>query len=96
MSGNGNRYDEQFKADAISMVKKEGRSVNNVADDLGINNQTLRNWINKYERKQDPVKSKVDELEHELKVKQKKIDELEEAVDILKKATALFVKSNRK
>lgn len=96
MSGNGNRYSKEFKADAIRMVNEEGRSINSVAHDLGINDQTLRNWINKYKRKQDPVKSKYDELEHELKMKQKKIDELEEAVDILKKATALFVKSNRK
>ena len=96
MSGNGNRCSKEFKADAIRMVKGEGRTINSVADDLGINDQTLRNWINKDERKQDPVKSKYDELEHELKMKQKKIDELEEAVDILKKATALFVRSNRK
>lgn len=34
MSGNGKRYDEQFKVDVVNMVKKEGRSVNNVADDL--------------------------------------------------------------
>ena len=96
MSGNGNRYSKEFKADAIRMVKGEVRTINSVTDDLGINDQTLRNWINKDERKQDPVKSKYDELEHELKMKQKKIDELEEAVDILKKATALFVRSNRK
>lgn len=96
MSGNGNRYNEQFKADAIRMVSEEGRAINRVADDLGINDQTLRNWISKQERKHDSVKSKVDELERELKEKQKRIDELEESVDILKKATALFVKSSRK
>lgn len=46
MSGNGNRYSKEFKADAIRMVNEEGRSIGSVADDIGINDQTLRNWIN--------------------------------------------------
>ena len=43
MSGNNNvrRYEIQFKADAIRMVKEEGRSVAGIAKDLGINDQTL-------------------------------------------------------
>lgn len=44
-----------------------------MADDLIINDQILRNYINKYRRKQDPVKSKFDELERELKIKEKNL-----------------------
>lgn len=98
MSGNNNgkRYDDQFKTEAIRMVKEEGRSVAGVAKDLGINDQTLRNWIDKEDKKQDPTESKIIELEHQLREKQKKIDDLEDTVDILKKATAIFAQSNRK
>lgn len=95
-SGNGRRYDDQFKVDAIRMVNEEGRSVTSVAKDLGINDQTLRNWMVKEYKKQDPKESRVIELEYQLKEKQKRIDDLEDTVDILKKATAIFVQSNRK
>ncbi|AGK96718.1 transposase [Clostridium pasteurianum] len=92
MSSNGNRYNSEFKADAVRLVTKEGRSVRSVAKDLGISDQAVRNWINKDNRKHDPEKSRIDEL----KEKQKRIDDLEDSVDILKKAAALFVQDNRK
>jgi transposase len=96
MSSKGSRYNSEFKADAVRLVNKEGRSVSSVAKDLGISNQALRNWINKDNRKHDPGKSRIDELEYELKEKQKRIDDLEDSVDILKKAAALFVQDNRR
>jgi transposase len=43
MSKNGKRYTDEFKADAIRLVR-EGRSISSVATDLGVNPQTLRNW----------------------------------------------------
>jgi transposase len=82
MPGNGKGYNTEFRADAVRLVVEEGRSVNSVASDLGINEQTLRNWLNNKKRKEDPSKSKIDELEHKLREKQKRINELEESVDI--------------
>ncbi|MFT8316070.1 MAG: transposase [Clostridium sp.] len=96
MSSKGNRYNSEFKADAVRLVTKEGRSVRSVAKDLGISDQALRNWINKDTRKHDPEKSRIDKLEYELKEKQKRIDDLEDSVDILKKAAALFAQDNRR
>ncbi|MDD4550258.1 MAG: transposase, partial [Syntrophomonadaceae bacterium] len=51
MSKNGKRYTEEFKADAIRLVK-EGRSIPSVASDLGINSQSLRNWVGEVKKKQ--------------------------------------------
>lgn len=96
MSNNGNRYTDEFKADAIRMVKEGGRSVNNVAKDLGINSQTIRNWLGEDKKSQYPDKVRIAELETELKAEKRRITDLEETVDILKKATAIFVKGNRK
>jgi transposase len=45
MGNNGKRYDTEFRADATRLVKENGRSVASVAKDLGINPQTLRNWL---------------------------------------------------
>lgn len=47
MGYNQKRYDEDFKADAIHSLKESGRTIPSVAKDLGINHQTLRNWLKK-------------------------------------------------
>lgn len=90
-----NRYSEEFKTDAIKLVK-EGRSVNSVAKDLGINPQTLRNWLGEEKKRQSPESARILELEAELKAEKRRNAELEEAVTILKKATALFVINNNR
>ncbi len=95
MSKNGKRYTDEFKADAIRLVG-EGRTISSVATDLGVNPQTLRNWIGEIKKKQEPDKSRILELEAELKAEKRRNAELEESVAILKKATAIFATSSRK
>jgi transposase-like protein len=96
MGDSGKRYDEEFKADAIRLVRDGGRSVPSVAKDLGINPQTLRNWLGFDKKRQSPDKARILELEAELKAAKRRNVELEESVAILKKATAIFATSNRK
>ena len=95
MSKNGKRYTDEFKADAIRLVR-EGRSISSVATDLGVNPQTLRNWMGEIKKKQEPDKLRILELEAELKAEKRRNIELEESVTILKKATAIFATSSRK
>lgn len=56
----------------------------------------MRNWLKQHKGQQDPVKSRIAELEAELKAKDKKIADQELTIDILKKATAIFAQNNRK
>ena len=93
---NGNRYNEEFKDDAIRLVKEGNRSVPSVAKDLGINPQTLRNWFNEDKKSRNPDNVRIAELEAQLKAKSRKIADLEITNEILKKATAIFATSNRK
>lgn len=67
-----------------------------VAEDFGVNDQTIRNWLKDTKDKQDPDKVKIAELEAELKEAKKKVADQELTIDILKKATAIFVQNNRK
>lgn len=53
----GNRYSKEFKADAIRLVE-EGRSSNSVAKDLGVNPQSLRNWVKEHCNSRNPEKVK--------------------------------------
>jgi len=36
MGKNNNRYDDEFKANAVKLVVEKGRSLNAVAKDLGV------------------------------------------------------------
>jgi transposase len=43
-------YPEEFKREAIELVRIAGKSKRQVAEDLGISDVTLRNWIKQAER----------------------------------------------
>lgn len=40
------RYTHQFKADAVALLHRSNRSIAEVASDLGISHQSLRDWYN--------------------------------------------------
>ena len=42
-------YTEEFKRDAVALYENSaGTSIQKIANDLGINRMTLKNWITKY------------------------------------------------
>ena len=43
------KYSKEFKEEAVSLVKEEGISQNKVAKLIGVDYQTLRNWVKKAE-----------------------------------------------
>jgi transposase len=96
MSNTGKRYDAEFKASAVKMVKENGRSIAGTARDLGIGEQTLRSWLNNDQKIKTSDTARIMELEAQVRADKRKIADLEETVDILKKATAFFAKSDRK
>ncbi len=38
-------YPEQFRREAVALVRSEGRSVRDVAESLGVSQQSLRAWL---------------------------------------------------
>lgn len=96
MSDTGKRYNEEFKADIIRMIQENGRSINSVSKDFGVSNQTIRNWLTEHKNRQDPEKTKLSELELQLKEAKRKIADQEMTIEILKKATAIFAQNNQK
>ena len=43
--GKSIRYSASYKADAVDLVRQRGKSIGQIARDLGIGDQTLRNWV---------------------------------------------------
>ena len=96
MKNTGKRYNEEFKADILRLIREEKRPVSSIVKDFGVNDQTVRNWLKESKDKQDPDKVRISELETELKETKKKLADSEVTIDILKKATSIFAQSSRK
>lgn len=85
-------YPEQFRREAVELVR-QGRSIPDVAESLGMSGQALRNWVrqdqlDRQERDDGLTSAERDELRH----LRKQVKRLEQERDILKRATALFAR----
>ncbi|KAB1943444.1 transposase [Micromonospora sp. ALFpr18c] len=40
------KYPEQFRRDAVDLVRSSGRSLREVGQELCVNQEALRNWVN--------------------------------------------------
>lgn len=89
-------YTKEFKADAVRLVKKGGKSAFQVARDLGLTPSALRYWIKQAEidagKGNDAALSTAER--EELKRLRKENKQLMMEREILKKATAFFAKEN--
>lgn len=90
-SKRGRRYDKQFKIDAIDLVKS-GRTVVEVARDLGVSTWSLRYWIKRADHgalsESQKLANETPEQRELRRLKQEN-DYLRRQRDILKKALAI-------
>lgn len=86
-------YTVEFKEQAVKRVK-DGKTVSAVAKEMGLVEQTLRNWVKVFETSQldGPGVRKVTPEEMELSRLRAEVIRLKREVDILKKATAYFAR----
>ncbi len=91
--GTQNRYDDEFKANAVELARLSDRPVSKVASDLGVSDWTLRRWIKDHAAMSDRYELSKDERE-ELVQLRKEVRELRIERELLKKAAAFFAKEN--
>ena len=89
------RFSPQFKAEAVQMVIETGKSIAEVARDLGIHDGTLGNWVNAYRRAHPEPDQPLSPVERV------RVTELEDEVrwlrlenEFLKKAAAFFARTH--
>jgi transposase len=94
--GNGKRYDEAFKMETVKYIMENHKSVAQVAREVGVNDNTLHNWVKKY-GKQPEMKAvqSFSSAEEEVRALRKEMYDLKEENEILKKAMHYFAKSPR-
>lgn len=90
------RYSEEYKRDAIALVRSSGRTVTEVARELGVSPESLRNWVRREQA--DRGEGTPGELtsaeREELRQLRRQNREQQQTIEILKKATAFFVKES--
>lgn len=85
------RFDEEFRREAIKLVREGGVPVARAAADLGIGESTLSKWL---AATSGSAETPMTESEREeLKRLRKEVSQLRLERDILKKATAFFAKN---
>ena len=92
------RYDAAFKEGAIRLVTEQGRESREVAAELGICVDTLRNWLRasgvkagSADRENRQVR-RTKELEAQLRELRKQLTEKDEVIDVLKKSVGILSK----
>ena len=90
------KYPEQFRRDAVELVRSSGRSLREVGKELGVNHETLRNWVNAAKRADEGQPDDAEQISagerEELRRLRKKVAELELEKEILRKAAQYFAK----
>lgn len=92
MSGRERRlFADEFKQEAVRLTATSGRTVAQVADDLGIGRSTLTRW-KRYHGEAELLSGPHDDAEKELARLRRENELLRQERDLLKKATAFFAK----
>ena len=87
------RFTKEFEEEAVRLVHTSGRTQREIAGDLGIGRSTLVRWIGRSRDRGavDPAAAE-GEVTAELKRLRRENEILRQERDILKKATAFFVR----
>ena len=96
------RFEPEFRAGAVRIVRETGKSIAQVAKDLGINAGTLANWVqmDRLAREQDSGNGELAESEREelARLRKQRTEwakeraELEMERDVLKRSVVLWVR----
>jgi transposase len=93
------QFSPEFKADAVALVRSSGRTIAAIAHELGIGESNLSYWLKKDEESRavaDPGRFGAESAEaRENAALRRRVAELEVEREILRRATAFWVKESR-
>ncbi len=93
MSNNRQKFDEEFKKNAVRLSYASNKTIKEVSDDLGIAVSQMYRWRKRYTPQGD--KTEYATMEEENRTLRLEVAELRMERDMLKKAAAYFAKNQK-
>ena len=90
------KFSKEFKADAVELVRKSGKSIGEVARDLDLTESSLRAWVKQAEidAGRGPAGALTSEEREELRTLRREVKVLRMERDFLKKTSEYFAREN--
>jgi transposase len=84
------QYDETFRRQAVALVESSGRSLKEIAAELGVTHWNLRDWTKKHGRNQPVPAATPEEMQREMARLRQENQSLQARCDVLKKALGIL------
>ena len=89
------QYDDAFRRNAVALVEGSGRSLQEIAAELGVTHWNLRDWTKRHGRNRPVPTATPTELQREMTRLRRENQSLEARCEILKKALGILAEPNR-
>ena len=87
-------YSSEFRREAVRLLRSSGRSVPQLARELGCSPQSLRNWARQIDVDEGKAAGLTSDEREELRRLRRELRIVTEEREILKKAAAFFAKES--
>jgi transposase len=88
-------YSQEFKREAVQLLRSSGRPISQLAKELGVSPQSLRNWASQRDVDEGKAEGLSSAERDELRRLRRENKVLAEEREILKKAAAFFASESR-